>query len=178
MRRLREHFTYDEPSTYTSASNTPSELYPQERDWTCSVACIRTILSGVTKNIPSENEFLEKYNIEIGGHYVDEFIEKNMLFPAEEIRTHHDYKLDEIGLPLLNKLLGEKYFIMVECMYNYAHWVVVLGYYAVRERQDTEEHKILIYDPYYNEVRMVIADELLTMWCDPEGHEKEFVAIR
>ena len=67
---------------------------------------------------------------------------------------------------------------MAECMYNYAHWVVVLGYFAVRNAEDTEEHRILIYDPYYDQVRLVIADEFLTMWCDPAGHEKEFVAIR
>ena len=76
------------------------------------------------------------------------------------------------------KLLAEKYYIMAECMYNYAHWVVVLGYFAVRDPEDTEEHRILLYDPYYDQVRLVIADEFLTMWCDPDGHVKEFVAIR
>lgn len=101
-----------------------------------------------------------------------------MLSPARTVKTHKSFRPEEIGLPLLAKLLAEKYYIMAECMCNYAHWVVVLGYFAVRDPEDTEEHRILLYDPYYDQVRLVIADEFLTMWCDPDGHVKEFVAIR
>lgn len=178
MNRIKEYFKYEEPTTFTSASNTPPQLFRQERDWTCSIACIRTLLSGRTPNVPSENDYIEKYELKAGPHYVDEILEKQMLVPARIIKTHKNYQEPEIGLPLLLKLLDEKYYIMAECMYNYAHWVVVLGYFAVRNREDTEEHQILLYDPYYDQVRLVIADEFLTMWCDPEGHKKEFIAIR
>lgn len=141
-------------------------------------ACIRTLLSGRTAEVPSENEFIEKFGLVPGPHYTDEFLAKGMLSPARTVKTHKNFRPEEIGLPLLAKLLAEKYYIMAECMYNYAHWVVVLGYFAVRDPEDTEEHRILLYDPYYDQVRLVIADEFLTMWCDPDGHVKEFVAIR
>ena len=178
MKRMKEYFTYEEPSAFVSVSNTPPRLFRQERDWTCSVACIRTLLSGRTAEVPSENEFIEKFGLVPGPHYTDEFLAKGMLSPARIVKTHKNFRPEEIGLPLLAKLLAEKYYIMAECMYNYAHWVVVLGYFAVRDPEDTEEHRILLYDPYYDQVRLVIADEFLTMWCDPDGHVKEFVAIR
>lgn len=136
------------------------------------------LLSGRTAEVPSENEFIEKFGLVPGPHYTDEFLAKGMLSPARTVKTHKNFRPEEIGLPLLAKLLAEKYYIMAECMYNYAHWVVVLGYFAVRDPEDTEEHRILLYDPYYDQVRLVIADEFLTMWCDPDGHVKEFVAIR
>lgn len=178
MERIREFFTYEKPQGYISVSNTPPRLYRQERDWTCSVACIRTLLSGRVAEVASENEFIEKFGLVPGPHYVDELIEKQMLAPARVVKTNRSFAGEKIGLPLLACLLEEKYYVMAECMYNYAHWVVVLGYFAVRDAEDTEEHRILIYDPYYDQVRLVIADEFLTMWCDPDGHEKEFVAIR
>lgn len=62
-----------------------------------------------------------------GPHYTDEFLAKGMLSPARTVKTHKSFRPEEIGLPLLAKLLAEKYYIMAECMYNYAHWVVVLG---------------------------------------------------
>ena len=178
MERIREFFTYEKPQGYISVSNTPPCLYRQERDWTCSIACIRTLLSGRVTEVASENEFIEKFELVPGPHYVDEMIEKQMLAPARVGKTNRNFAKEKIGLPLLARLLEEKYYVMAECMYNYAHWVVVLGYFAVRNAEDTEEHRILIYDPYYDQVRLVIADEFLTMWCDPAGHEKEFVAIR
>ncbi len=178
MERIREFFTYEKPQGYISVSNTPPRLYRQERDWTCSIACIRTLLSGRVTEVASENEFIEKFELVPGPHYVDEMIEKQMLAPARVVKTNRNFAKEKIGLPLLARLLEEKYYVMAECMYNYAHWVVVLGYFAVRNAEDTEEHRILIYDPYYDQVRLVIADEFLTMWCDPAGHEKEFVAIR
>ena len=178
MERIREFFTYEKPQGYISVSNTPPRLYRQERDWTCSIACIRTLLSGRVTEVASENEFIEKFELVPGPHYVDEMIEKQMLAPARVVKTNRNFAKEKIGLPLLARLLVEKYYVMAECMYNYAHWVVVLGYFAVRNAEDTEEHRILIYDPYYDQVRLVIADEFLTMWCDPAGHEKEFVAIR
>ena len=55
MKRMKEYFTYEEPSAFVSVSNTPPRLFRQERDWTCSVACIRTLLSRRNAVVPSEN---------------------------------------------------------------------------------------------------------------------------
>ena len=42
------------------------KLYKQERDWTCSLACIRTILSGLGKKIETEDFYINKYNMKPG----------------------------------------------------------------------------------------------------------------
>lgn len=90
MKRMKEYFTYEEPSAFVSVSNTPPRLFRQERDWTCSVACIRTLLSGRTAEVPSENEFIEKFGLVPGPHYTDEFLAKGMCRrpePSKRTRT-------------------------------------------------------------------------------------------
>ena len=97
MKRMKEYFTYEEPSAFVSVSNTPPRLFRQERDWTCSVACIRTLLSGRTAEVPSENEFIEKFGLVPGPHYTDEFLAKGMLSPARTVKTHKNFRPEEIG---------------------------------------------------------------------------------
>jgi hypothetical protein len=176
--RLAEYFAERKNlREYTSVARVPSSLFRQERDWTCSVACVRTLLSGVGERVPSENAFIKKYHLVAGDHFVEEIIEKQMFPQYLKIKTYADFPQEELNLELLCKLLNENYFIMAETIINGDHWVVVLGYYAVRDKKNPEEHQILIYDPYYDAVRLVIADEFETMWCSPKGKSREFIAI-
>ncbi len=178
VHRKREYFDYDPPHTFQTVANTPPRLFAQERDWTCAVACIRTLVSGLTPHVMSEDDYIKEYNLIKGPHYVPELLAKGMLTPAREIKTDTDYAKEDLNLKLLCRLLQEKYFIMAESLLNYDHWVVILGYYATRDKEDTEEHSVLIFDPYYDKVRLMIAEEFETMWCSPEGNYRAFVAIK
>ena len=37
--------------------------YKQERDWTCSIACIRTMMSKFNENVQTEDYFINTFNI-------------------------------------------------------------------------------------------------------------------
>jgi hypothetical protein len=176
-KRKFEYFEVEKKENYKSYSNVPPQLMRQERDWTCSVAAVRTILSAFKEKYLSETSFIANYNLTIGEHYTEEILSKKLFGENKKILSHLDFKKEELSLKLLNNLLAKKYYIMAECMYNYAHWVVILAYLAVRGSSDTEEHQILFYDPYYDETRLVRADEFATMWCDPDGHYREFIAV-
>ena len=63
-------------------------------------------------------------------------------------------------------LLENGYYIMLESMVNYSHWMVLLGYYVVKDTKNLEEHKILFYDPYYDDLKLLNADEFIGMWID------------
>lgn len=43
MKCMKEYFSYEEPFVHISISNTPPRLFRPERDWTCSIASIRTL---------------------------------------------------------------------------------------------------------------------------------------
>ena len=176
-KRLCEYFDAEKKENFISCSNTPPRLLRQERDWTCSVAAVRSILSAFADKPLTENDFIAKYKLTPGPHYTEEILNKKMFGDNKKILSHLDFDKDDVSLKLLNKLLAQKYYIMAECMYNYSHWVVILAYLAVRNKSDTEEHQILFYDCYYDETRLVRADEFATMWCDPDGHYREFIAV-
>lgn len=162
--------------SYISCSMIPPQLCRQEKIWTCSVAAIRTILSAFGGKVLSEAEFIKKYNLVKGPHYTEEIMSKKML-GKKKVLSCLDFANQEISLKLLNNLLKEKYYIMAECLYNCAHWVVVLAYIATGGKGDLKEHRILFYDPYYDETRLVRADEFYEMWCDIDGHRHEFIAV-
>ena len=161
---------------YISCSMVPPQLCRQERSWTCSVAAVRTILSAFSNKVLKEAEFIKKYDLVKGPHYTEEIISKKM-FGTKKVLSCFDFAKHDISLNLLNGLLKEKYYIMAECMYNCAHWVVILAYLTTGGKDNLKEHKILFYDPYYDEVRLVRADEFYEMWRDINGHSHEFIAV-
>ena len=38
---------------------------------------------------------------------------------------------------------------------NYSHWMVLLGYFVTAGEEDVENCKLLFYDPYYNNVKLL-----------------------
>lgn len=179
MDRLNEYFLdYVEQFPSKCCSNAPRTLYKQERDWTCSIACIRTLLSAVQDEVESEDEFIEKYKFEIGPHYSKDIQDKSVF--SECLSVIYGCNCKNTSIKQLFSYMEDGYYIMVESMYNYAHWYAVLGYYVIGD--DPEKHKISIYDPYYDEVRLLNADEFSGMWLDGD-HEKtgvyrDFIAIK
>lgn len=160
-----------------AVSNCPKVLFPQERDWTCSLACVRTLLSGIVDSVPAEVDYIDRYNLQAGPHYSRDMKRLGMLdgydavYGCDEQERTFDRVLD---------YMSDGYFIMLESMYNYAHWFVLLGYYPTGG--DLERSRLLVYDPYYDETRLLCVDEFLGMWIDGNfaqtGVEKDFVAVR
>ena len=156
----------------------PAKMYPQETDWTCSIACIRTMLSGILNEVPSEEEFITQYNLKPGPHYSKDIKQLGILQAYDVLYgcDNHDVSFDDIL-----DYVESGYSVMLECMYNYAHWFVLLGYYPI-VGENIEKSKILVYDPYYNEVRLLNADEFITMWIDGNYEhsriEKDFIAFK
>lgn len=159
-------------------SNAPKKLFPQETDWTCSIACIRTILSGIIENVPSEEYYVNTYKMIPGPHYsgnikelgiLDEY---DVIYGCDETEKTFDKVLD---------YLENGYFIMLESMYNYSHWLVLLGYYPLGD-DDLEKSRLLMYDPYYDETRLFSVDEFISMWIDGNYAqtkvERDFIALR
>lgn len=156
----------------------PPILYPQERDWTCFIGSLRTILSGLTSTVPTENELIDKLNL-IPNPYFSKDIKKWDLLSTYDVIYGCDNK-DITFDDILDYYVNE-YFIMLECMINYSHWMVLLGYYPLNNNE-IEMSKLLLYDPYYDEVRLMNTDEFISMWADGNHNdnkiEKDFIAIK
>ena len=171
--RKEEYFTKLELQERTSISQVPPNLYKQDRDWTCAIACIRTLMSGIIENVPSEDYFIEKYKLKPGPLY-----SKNI----KELKILNEYNViygcdNKSNFDDITNLLKQNYFIMLESMVNYSHWMVLLGYYVVGK--NIEEYKLLFYDPYYNDLRLIRTDEFISMWRDGGSDIlNDFIAIK
>lgn len=157
---------------------TPLFLYMQERDWTCSIACIRSLLSSY--NIKdSEDDYINKYKLNPGPYYSKDIKDLHML---DKYYVTYGCDIPEsVKTPqFMYDLLSDNY-VMVETMYNYDHWLVVLGYLSNNENF-IDKHKIILYDPYLNTVRIENAEEFFGMWVSGQYTEnniiKDFIAIR
>ena len=159
-------------------TNSPRYLFRQERDWTCSVACLRSILSGIEKNIKSEEEYISMFKFDVGPHYSCDIKNKGIL---SEVKALYGCDFDDITFDELLVYLKKGYYIMVETMINYAHWLVLLGYFPLQDN-DAEHAEVLLYDPYYDKVRLISADEFMSMWIDGDYEhtrvKKDFIAIK
>lgn len=174
------HF-FTEPAKLSeeSVSMTPPRLYPQERDWTCSIACIRTMMSGIDKSFPTEDELVEQYELQPGPHYSRDIKRLGIL---ENYDVVYGCDKTDVEFEDIIEFLKDDHYVMLECMVNYAHWLALLGYYTVDDYTDPEKNKLLLFDPYYNEVRMIRVDEFINMWIDGNYAnskvEKDFIAIK
>lgn len=60
---------------------------------------------------------------------------------------------------------------MIETMYNYAHWLVILGFYPCGNK--ISNCNILLWDPYSGNTRMENMEEVISMWVDGDfAHTK------
>lgn len=178
MNRRKEYFK--NKSNYINnicISSNILQVFPQERDWTCSVACIRTILSGIDKKVLSEKEFINKYKL-IPGPYFSKDIKKLKLLSKYEVIYGCDEK--DVKFNNILKYMKNSYSIMFESMYNFSHWMVLLGCYILD--RNMEKGKMVTYDPYYDEIRLLNVDEFLSMWQDGNYQKnkvlKDFIAIK
>lgn len=178
MKRVHEFFKVENLSHKNTVVSAPKKMFPQETDWTCSVACIRTILSGFLPEVPEEASFVDTYHLVPGPHYSRDIKRLNML---DEYDVVFGCDCEDISFDRILDYVEEGYGVMLECMYNYAHWFVLLGYYPL-EDGDIEKSKLLVYDPYYDEVRLLRTEEFINMWIDGNYEntriEKDFIAVK
>lgn len=178
MNRKFEYFEQHELEHKTVESRTPKRLFPQERDWTCAVACIRTMLSGLQKQVPPEQEIVEKYHLIPGPYYSGDIKDLGLLMDYDVI---YGCDTQSISFDHILDYMGNGYYIMVESMYNYSHWFVLLGYFPLNDGK-LEHSRLLVFDPYYNEVRLLNVDEFISMWIDGNYEQskviQDFIAVR
>lgn len=62
---------------------------------------------------------------------------------------------------------------MIETMYNYGHWLVILGYFP--HGCQFSDCDILLWDPYLNKVRLENAEEVISMWVDGDHKSSDIV---
>lgn len=173
MKRKPEFFGATPKKGYTeTAVMTPTKLYQQERDWTCSIACLRSITSSI-KNLGTEDHIIKTYGLCPGPYYSKDIKQLGILkdyiveFGCD---TEKNYDLDK-----LYRLLKNDYYVMVECMLNYDHWLVLMSYFP-NNSKDIAEHRLLLYDPYFNEIKLMRAEEFCAMWISGE-HMKNNVTL-
>ena len=176
----REHFFPKQPPLrhQTVNSNPPKQLYHQQTDWTCSIASIRSLLSGICEQVPGEQELVERFRLKPGPHYSKD-IKRIGILEGYDVVYGCDQKDADFDTVL--DLMENGYYVMVESMYNFAHWYVLMGYYPIAG-EDIEKSTLLIYDPYYHNTRLLNTDEFIGMWIDgnfaASGVERDFIAIQ
>lgn len=157
-----------------SYTSTIDKMFKQERDWTCAIACLRTLFNGKF----TEDEFIEKHEIQKGPKYSKDIKPwLSSIAHPKDFTLGCDFKYKNI-LPAerLASLLTN-HNVMVELTLNYAHWVVILHYAHLGS---LAEDVITIYDPYFNKVRLFPAEEIISMWYGimEADVENDFVAVR
>lgn len=162
--------------TTLNVSVTPPRLYPQMRDWTCALACLRSLTSGIA-DIGDDEALIRKFDLTPGPLYSADIkrigilggVDTDIIYGSE----HQGY-----GIEKLWNLLQSGYRIMLEWMYSFDHWTVLLGYYAIDE--DADRHMMLMYDPYCGELFTIRAGHFEVMWKSSaeNGPVGDFIAVR
>lgn len=174
---IQEWFDDFNDKAVGSSTSTVKVMCRQERDWTCSIGCLRTLLSASMDIVPSEEELIKNYDVNIGPQNSKDIHDWG-LKELENTDVLYGFKnpIGERCLEDLTRLL-QTYNVMVECMLYNAHWLVVLGYIQLGSPDDD---KIILYDPYYNDVRILHGAEFIDMWFDTavEPLHRDYVAIK
>lgn len=177
---MKRNFEYFTPWSLTHSkvlSTASCNLYAQERDWTCMIACVRTILSRGNNPITSEEEYISRYKLTPGPYYSKDVKNLKLL---ESYDVIYGCDISDKNFDMVLDYFEAGYSVMLESMYNYSHWMVLLGFYPIGD--DIEQYNLLLYDPYYDKVRLVNADEFISMWVDGEhqknGVEMDFIAVK
>lgn len=150
-------------------------LHKQHKDWTCSIACLRTILGTSL----SEDWFIDRFHMQPGPYYskdlkaaADTFNEFKFAFGCDD-----DCKDAFSKFTKLLTMLESDWSIMIETMYNYGHWLVLLGYYP--NGKNLSDCNILLWDPYLNKIRLENAEEVISMWIDGDHKAmNDYIAVK
>lgn len=180
LSRKPEYFDKAAPMGFKNVvASIPPKLYRQERDWTCSIACLRSVFSKFGEPI-SENEIIDKYSLVPGPQYSADLIGSGLL-DAYVYETTDKEGDTASELNRVYSLLSEGATVMVETCKSFDHWLVMLAYFP-NECNYTEDHDILFWDPYYNETLLMRASEFCDEWLSgywsKNGVVHDFIAIK
>lgn len=141
-----------------------SNMYRQERDWTCGLACVRTIAADLAPGFPSEDDIVQKYQLTPGPLSSEDIKRLGLLeLPGLEVQYGCDIaKPEELDPSVIWSLISRGYRVMTEWMMSYDHWTVILGYFP--DGHDQERSQLLYWCPYFGEMRMVRAGDFEVMW--------------
>lgn len=179
-RKLEYFKAYNTLQTKESVSHIPKYMFHQHRDWTDHIACLRTIMSYCVPEVPDEDAVIKQIGMQPGMYYSADIYGWKYLdkFPLE---TKYGCLNTKVSFDDMLQLLKDDWFVMMQTMINYSHWLVLCGYYCI-DGDDIERNKVLYYDPYYDTVQLACADEFIEMWVDGafvKSHVKnDFVAVR
>lgn len=176
-----EYFTDPDPiHTITeNASCVPPKLYPQDTDWTCSLACIKSITSGII-NFSNDDTLIKQYNLKPGPKYSSLIKELGMLNNDKlDVIYGCDIESNNKDISVLWNLLHNQYRVMINWMMSYDHWTVLLNYIQSGLTNDTDYDIVTYYDPYCNEVKSIRVAHLSVMWLNGDKtNVKDFIAIK
>lgn len=180
MIRKCEYFQESEQIVvHNNVGMIPKRLFYQERDWTCSITCIRNIL-WYLEICESEDYYIETFNMKPGPYYSKDIKRLGIL---ENHNTVYGCDLIDIDYDIktIYELLSDNYYVMVESMICFDHWCNLLAY-ITNNSFDREKQYLLLYDPYYSQLKMISVDEFESVWLSGQ-HEKnnifkDFIAIK
>lgn len=159
-----------------NVSTMSPKLYPQSRDWTCSLACLRTITSGII-SLESEDELIDGYKMRPGPYYSKD-IKKLGILTGQNIDVIYgcDMLPDEKDVSVLWEYMSQGWRIMTDWLMSYDHWTVLLSYIKSQHGPDYDE--LIYYDPYCDEVLKIRNAHFSEMWMNTSGNIKDFIAVR
>ena len=149
--------------------------YPQERDWTCGLACLRTLLNATyRKKTPLSEEELVARDKERGavpGPRTASDL-KNLLkaFQLDEyLFTPEDFEIKDIYDCFTAHLIA------VESRLHGGHWLVIM---SISKGKGSDY--IELYDPYYDKILSFTLSQFYALWMDDKllSNSREFIAVR
>lgn len=147
-------------------------LRRQHRDWTCSVACLRTILC---TNM-SEDYMIDMLGLQPGPHYSKDMKQTVNIFGHYQFDFGCDCDGDtQTRFAKLLTMLGIGWSVMIETIHNGGHWLILLGYYPVGTT--IADCNLLLWDPYLGETRLENAEEVISMWSDGNS-VNDYIAVK
>lgn len=140
----------------------PQRLFGQERDWTCCLACVRSLVSGLV-TVPAEDELIKRYGFVPGPIYSKQIKESGALnIQGLDVVYGCDEKDPEnLDPSVIWDLLDRGYRVMANWMMSYDHWTMMLGYIS---DEDPDKASFVYWCPYFLETRMVRAGDFESMW--------------
>lgn len=154
----------------------PPVLYPQSRDWTCSLACLRSITSGIVP-LGNEDELIEAFGLRPGPYYSEDVKRLGILSGYEiDVAYGCDFALNMKDVSLLWTYMSEGWRVMTDWMMSYDHWTVMLDY--IKSRHGPDYDMWTYYDPYCDEVLTIRNAHFSAMWSSPGGVARDFIAVR
>ncbi len=155
---IKEYFDYPayHHEIIGAAGVVPKYLYGQERDWTCSIACIRALL----ETTMPENEFLALHKPVMGPHFSKE-MKENGWVPESYLARYGCDDFADLDASDLWYMLRQGYRLMVEWDLSAGHWCVLTSI-----APSADGYEITCYDPYFRHMRVFDLEEFFCMCHD------------